>query len=481
MIYRSEKNALDVFILSISFIATGCTVVRPTTHQPVAVYSHFSYNDSTAASKPLQRQSVFADKELQALIDSAVIKNPDVLAAMRRVEVARAQWRYRKGAMLPTLGVEASGSIQKYGDYTMEGVGNFDTNLSPNIDEAQKISQPHVPYYFLGLRSNWEIDLWGKLRQQKKSAYKRMLASEEGKRLVITSLVAEIASRYYELKSLDAKLEVIERNIRLQDSAVYIAKVQKEAGRTTELGVQQFQAQLLRTRSFREQAKQEIVRLENEINYLAGRLPQPVARSRDFMEDTVKEVHLAGIPQQILNNRPDVRQAERELEASHADVAAAKAALLPALTISPFAGYSSFNSAMLFNPASIAYGIIGGLTAPLLNRSEMRANVLRSEAEKKIAYQEYFRTVINAFKEVETKLSDLHYLRNTLQLNQQEADVLSDAISTATDLYKVGYASYLEVITAQENAIEAQLNTIETKTKMHLATIALYRATGGGW
>src|SRR5690606_31524727 len=129
-----------------------------------------------------------------------------------------------------------------------------------------------------------------------------------------------------------------------------------------------------------------------------------------------------GIPQQILNNRPDVRQAERELEANHADVTVARAALLPALTVSPFAGYSSFNGALLFNPASIAYGIIGGLTASLLNRSEMRANVSRAEAEKQIAYQEYFRSVINAFNEVETNLSNLRYLRNIYELNQQEAD-----------------------------------------------------------
>ncbi|HRO43445.1 MAG TPA: TolC family protein [Flavipsychrobacter sp.] len=481
MNYRTEKKTFSALMLGLSLLATGCVVTRSTPHKPVAVHTQFSNNDSSATSQELNKQLLFEDKNLVALIDSAVRKNPDVLAAAHRIEVARAYWRYRRGAMLPTLGVEASGGVQKYGDYTMEGVGNFDTNLSPNISENQKIGQPHVPYYFLGLRSNWEIDLWGKLKQQKKAAYHRILASEQGRRLVITSLVADIASRYYELQALDAELDVIEQNIRLQDSALSIAQIQKEVGRTTELGVQQFQAQLLRTKSLYEQIKQQIVQTENEINYLAGRLPQHVARSKNLMDGTLPEVHLAGLPQQILNYRPDVKQAELELEANHADVTAAKAALLPALTISPFAGYSSFNTATLFNPASIAYGIIGGLTGPLLNRSEMKANISRTEAEKQIAYQDYFRSVINAFNEVETTLSDLRFLKNIYELNRQEASVLSNAISTSKELYKVGYATYLEVITAQGNAIEAQINAIETKKNIHLALIALYRSTGGGW
>lgn len=481
MNHQKEKKILSAWLVGMSLMATGCVVTKSTPHKPVAVRGAFAHNDSTTTSQRLSKQLLFNDEHLVALIDSAVKQNPDVLAAAQRIEVSRAYWRYRRGAMLPTVAGDATSSVQKYGDYTMEGVGNFDTNLSPNISDEQKIGQPHVPYYFLGLRSTWEIDLWGKLRQQKKAAYQRILASEEGRRLVITSLVADIASRYYELQALDAELEVIERNIRLQDSALSIAQIQKEVGRTTELGVQQFEAQLLRTKSFYEKTKQEIVQTENEINYLAGRLPQPVTRSKNLMSVPVSEVYLAGLPQQILNMRPDVRQAELELTANHADVTAAKAALLPALTVTPFAGYSSFNGPLLFNPASIAYGIIGGLTAPLLNRSEMRANISRTEAEKQIAYQQYFRSVINAFNEVETTLSDLRYLKNIYELNRQEANVLSSAITTSKELYKVGYATYLEVITAQGNAIDAQVNTIQTKKNMHLAQIALYRSIGGGW
>jgi len=463
------------------FLVAACKTTAPVAQRSgLELPGHFSTpQDSNAQA--LNKALLFTDEHLVGLVNTAVQQNRDVLVALQRIEVSRAYLKARKGALFPSVEATATASGTRYGDYTMEGVGNYDTNLSGNIEEDQKAPVPFTPNYFLGLRSNWEIDLWGKLRNQKRSAYLNMLASEQGRNLVITTLVADIASRYYELKALDASLEIIRRNIALQDTAVQIALVQKAAGRTTELGVQQFRAQLIHSRSQELKLQQEIVRVEYELNCLAGRFPQPVLRSKGFLEAELPAIRLNGIPELVLAKRPDLRQAELELKASGADATAARAALLPALTLSPFAGYNSFNSALLFHPGSLAFGVLGGLTGPLLNRSALKGEVLKTEALQCQALYHYEQKVLDAFREIETLLNNIMQLEKVFALNLEEAQVLSEAVTTSNELYKVGYASYLEVITAQRNAIDASINAVETRKNRYYAIINLYRATGGGW
>lgn len=443
---------------------------------PDSFYVSYNLNKGKFIDK-----GIFADTNLTNLIAIAIQQNPDVFITRQRIEMAAAQFRIKKGAMLPVISADATASGQKYGDYTMEGVGNFDTNLSGNIDEDQKVSLPFVPNYFIGLRSNWEIDLWGKLKNQKKAAYMSLLASEQGRKLVITTLVAEVATRYYELVALDAMKNVINDNIALQDSALYITTIQKEAGRTTELGVQQMSAQLLRTKALLAQTERNIVRVENEINYYLGRFPQPIKRHADILALGMAADYKPLLPAEILAGRPDILEAEWNLKASGADVLATKAALLPALTLTPFAGYSSFNSKLLLDPASLTYGIIGGLTAPLINRSSLRGNIKRAESERTMALYTYNKTVLQAFREILTVSNDIDQFKKVYRLNKGETDVLAEAVSTSNELFKAGYASYLEVIAAQKTAIEAEINLIETQKNILQGQVALYRSVGGGW
>ncbi len=482
MLFDKQVQLLTMF-LAITFAVSCKTADTVTSAVPGGQDMPAAFVSKTVAQadNTVSRSKIFVDTNLVQLIDVAVKQNPDVWIAMQRIEAARSFFRIRKGAILPTVEAAANASAQRYGDYTMEGVGNFDTNLSGNISEDQKVPLPMVPYYFLGLRSNWEIDLWGKLKNQKQAAYMRLLGTQQARNLVITTLVAEVSFRYYELQALDEEVAILKKNIELQDSAVRIAEVQKEAGRTTSLGIQQFQAQLLRTKSLLVQAEQDIARTENELSYLLGRYPQRIPRSKHFLQQRLPEQIAVGLPYDVLNRRPDVLQAEAELKATKADVAAAKAAFLPALTISPFLGYNAFNSSLLFNPGSIVYGIIGGATAPLLNRSALKGNFNRTGAEQQEAYHNYNKTVIGAFQEVQTTISNMESLRRIYDLNQREVQVLSEATSTSNELFKVGYASYLDVITAQRNALEAEINQVETKKKLFMSLITLYRSSGGGW
>lgn len=481
MKYSFKRLFIPGIIFSTALLA-GCgtgkqvTYTRPDFQMP----DSFATTIRPVASEQLTRAYLFTDTLLVTLIDRAVRQNTDLLVALHRIDAMKAQLLSRQGQLAPTVGAEVGASAQRYGDYTMEGVGNFDTNLSGNIKSNQKAPVPITPNYFVGLRSSWEVDIWGKLKKQERSAYMTLLASEEGRRFAVTSVVAEIAERYYTLLSLDAKLDIIRSNILLQDSVVSISRIQKEAGRTTELGVQQFAAQALRTRTMAVEIENEQARIENEIRFLAGDFPGTIPRAGVFA-DIHSQVVLPALPAALVLQRPDVKEAELLLQAKGYDVAAAKAELMPSLQLNSFLGLNAFSGAMLFNPGSVAYGVIGGLTAPLVNRRAIKGAIGRTEAEQQQALQNYRKTVLQAFGETQTWLRTLEQMQKMYALNQQETKVLSGAINISNELYKAGYASYLEVMTAQKTALEAELNLVDTKKRMFGSLVALYRASGGGW
>ncbi len=477
---RGRGAGGEAALLALLLLA-ACKVPAPVAlRSQLQIPTQFSATADTT-TPVLNPKAFFPDPHLAALLDEAIRQNPDLLMATQRIEVARSQYLTRRSERLPAVDALGSAAVTRYGQYTLEGVGNFDTNLSGNIAEKQKPPYPYVPDYFLGLRSRWELDLWGRLKNAQKAAQLRLLATEAGRRAIVTALVSEVAARYYELLALDAEIGVLDQNIALQDSALAISVVQKEAGRITQLGVEQFRAQLLRTRAARIRTTQEVRRAENELAYLLGRFPQPIARSRDFLNLSPPTAALQGLPIAVISRRPDIVEAELELQAASYDIAAARAALLPSLNLSPFVGLQAFRAGLLFDPASLTLGIAGGLAAPVFNRTALKAGVSRSEAEGQIALQQYNKAFIGAFRELETAQSDLQKLHEIYQITRDEAAVLESAVEMADELYKVGYANYLEVITAQRAALEAELNAIQTKRQLQGAFIQFYRALGGGW
>lgn len=422
-------------------------------------------------------EQIFRDQHLRALIDTALRRNNDLLAASQRIAAAQANLLMAKNAWLPSADLAVSAGVERYGDYTMNGVGNFDTNLSPNIDKDQRIPEK-VPDYFVGLRSSWEIDLWGKLKSRKKAVYARFLSSREGQRLLRTQVVAGIAGMYYELVALDQELAIIQRNIVLQESAVATVNIQKAGGRATELAVQQFTAQLLGTQALAYNVRQEIAALENQLNAVMGRLPASITRSvTAVLPDAVN----GGIPAGLLLQRPDVRQAELELLAGKADVEAARASFLPSLTLTPYVGFNAFKAGLLFQtPASLAWGIAGGLTAPVFNKKQLRSQFNISTAQTMTAFYEYQQAIVNGYREIATAVSQVENQQHAYQLKNKEVAVLQGAVATANTLFSTGYASYLEVITAQKSVLEAELALITSRRHVYQGLVSLYRALGGG-
>ncbi len=419
----------------------------------------------------LQWQYFFNDQFLIDLIDIAIQNNLDLLSTAQRIEMARANYEIGRGALLPTVDIRFRGRT-----------GDLSTPLlEDNINGVRNIEN-QTQDYFLGFQSLWEADLWGKLRNRRKAAYLRFLASEQGRHLVTTSLVAEVGRLYHELLGLDNELETIQKNIEFQEVALELIKIQKIGGRATELAVQQFQAQLLRTQSLGFEKRQRIIEVENQLNLLLGRYPQPITRGESILKQHLPEVIKAGVPSDMLLRRPDVQQAELELHAARADVEAARAEFLPSFTITPYAGVHAGRVTSIFNtPESLIFGFITGTTAPIFLNNRIKSEYNRSIARNMEAYYAYQSSILTGYQEVLTNLNRIENYREVYNLREKETEVLLDAVSTSNDLFSAGYATYLEVITAQGSVLEAELSMTNTRKEIFLSIIDLYRALGGGW
>ena len=495
----SRKQQTVMMILVILLFGAGCAVPKvaelPSSQN---IPSSFTQEqgigmdkDSTARvletgtdSSGIAREghaTFFRDPYLVAMIDSALQNNPDMFIALQRIEQAKAMVQMSRGALKPAVSGVVSAGVDRFGDYTMNGVGNFDTNLSTNIDKDQRIPYKLTPDLFAGLRSTWELDIWKKFRNRKEAAINRLLASEQGRHLVKSTMVSEIASGYYELLALDSELKILRKNIELQERAAEIIKVQKEGGRATELAVQQFQAQVLNTKAAEMDILRRITEVENRLNYVMGKYPGPVARDTGFLSRPLETAIAKGTTTAMLIRRPDIRQAEMELAATRADVQAARAAFLPSLNLTAYIGLNAFRPELLINPGSFASGILAGLSAPILNRSQIRAEFDLANAQSLEAYYNYQKAIRKSFAEVTTNLEALHYYTRAYTLKEQEVNVLTNAAGIAQDLYLAGYANYLEVIAAQKGILEAELSLMENRRAQFESLVNLYVSLGGGW
>lgn len=396
--------------------------------------------------------------------------------ALQRIQQAQSNVLLTTGALRPFVNQGAATGFNKFGSYTADAAGNKGTEIYNGRDVPILI-----PDYFVGLQATWEIDAWGKLKNRKKAAAARFLSSVEGRNVVLTNLVAEIATTWYELLGLDQNLKIIDETIVLQENAFAIVKVQKEAAAANDLAVKQFEAQLLNLRGARLQTLQQIAEAESKINLLSGRYPQPILRDTSFFSNTVPFSLKPGIPTALLQNRPDIKQAELELIASKADVMAAKAAFYPSVNISTSLGLQAFKPNLLFHSSSVAYGLLGGITAPLINRSAIKAEFNFANATQLEALFNYQKSIVTAYVEVYNEMLRIKNLQQVFELKTTEADVLTQSIRTSSLLFRTGRANYLEVLFTQQNALQAKLQLIETKKNQFLSAVNMYKALGGGW
>lgn len=424
--------------------------------------------------------SFFTDSILVALIDSSLLNNQDVLLAYARIQQTRAGVAFTKGIRLPDLNAAVSSGVRKFGDYTIDGVGNYDTQFSPNLTAAQQIPNP-VPDYFVGVYSTWEIDIWGKLKNKKRAALLRYLASEQGRNLVIIDLVSAVARNYYSLLILDRELKIIQESIELQENALQLIKAQMESGKTNELAVQLMTAQVMESKSMKLEVAQEIMRNENELNVLLGRYPQPIERAELSSMITMFSGLSTGVPSELLARRPDILQAENTLKATRADVKSAKAAFYPTLQLNASLGLQSFRLAFLLDsPSSFAFNLANGLVMPLVNRRALKAELMDAKGKQLEAYLNYEKTILNAMTEVYGLVLFKENLEQMQQIKTAEVTILQASVATANALYLSGRSTYLEIITAQDYYLQRQLEALQVQLRNFNNQIQLYKAIGGG-
>jgi NodT family efflux transporter outer membrane factor (OMF) lipoprotein len=442
-----------------------------------SVPESFETSKDTTNMSSIPWKTFFKDPYLNELIDTALKNNQELMITLQEIEIAKNDIRIRKGALLPTVGIKAGAGVEKVGRYTSQGAGDASTEIMPGKEMPDPLTDFGVAAY-----ANWEVDVWKKLRNSKKAAVSRYLATVEGKNFVVTSLVAEVANSYYELLSLDSQLDIIRQNIKLQNNALEIVKVQKEGARATELAVQKFQAEVLASQHMEYETVQMIRETENRINFLLGRFPQEIKRDTTRFLDIQSAAVNAGIPAQMLANRPDIKQAELELAAAKLDVKVARAEFYPSLGISASYGLQAFKTSYLFKlPESILYSLAGDIAAPLINRNAIKAEFKNANARQLQALYNYERTILNAYMEVSSQLSKIQNLDKSYSMKSKQVDALNNAISAANDLFMSARVDYFEVLMTQRDALESKLELVETKKDQLNAVVNMYKFLGGGW
>jgi NodT family efflux transporter outer membrane factor (OMF) lipoprotein len=437
----------------------------------------FDTAKDTTNSGTIPWRTFFADKDLVNLIDVAIANNQELQITLQDIEISKNDIRVKKGELLPSVGLGIGAGVEKVGRYTSQGAGDASAEITPG-----RIVPDVLKDYRLGAYANWEVDIWKKLRNAKKAAVNRYLATVAGKNFVITNLIGEVASSYYELVALDNQLEIVKQNIDLQSNALNIVKIQKEAARTTELAVQKFQAEVYDSKSKEFEILQMIKETENRINFLLGRFPQEISRDKTNFVGLIPTVVNTGIPSQMLDNRPDIKQAELELIAAKLEVKVAKAAFYPSLDISAGIGLNAFKTSFLTQlPESLFYSLAGDLAGPLINRNAIKAEFKSANSRQIQALINYDKTVLNAYLEVSNQLSKISNIQKSYDLKALRVDALTKSIAVSSDLFKSARVDYFEVLMTQRDALSSKLELIETKKDQLNTMVSVYRSLGGGW
>lgn len=425
----------------------------------------------TASIGAIPWRTYIENTELKNLIGDALAHNYDLQVALKNIEAAELILKQAKLGNIPSVDLRAAATSSRPSDNSLAG-------LSLN----QSLGAKHIEDYTISASLSWEADIWGKIRSRKAAALAAYLQTQEARKAVQTRIVSDISKGYYNLLMLDTQLEIAKDNVLLDDSTLNIIKLQYISGQVTSLAVQQAQAQKLAAAGLVPQFEQQIVVQENAINILSGRLPAPV--ERDILLEAVgTKDHLGtGLPSILLSLRPDVRKAELELSRANAEVGYAKANMYPSFSITAQGGIDAFKASNWFNiPASLFGAVVGSIAQPLINQKKLstlyKVAIVRRD-QSVIAFRE---SVLYAYGEVSDALVKLDKLKQQQGFAAERTATLQQATRNSQLLFKNGLATYLEVITAQGNVLQSELEVASIKKESLDASVDLYRSLGGGW
>lgn len=403
----------------------------------------------------------FGDENMNRLVDQALRNNPDVLVARSRVDQFRAQLRGAEGADLPVV------------------QGGFSAGRSRTLSAAT--GQPHDSDLFQGqLQTSYDVDIWGARSSSIAAAEASLAAQQAAASAAELTIASSVASSYLTLCSLDEQLRVTEATLATRENSLKLAQRQFETGYTSRLEWMQASTEYQTAKSQIPQLQHQIARQENALSILVGMNPREIARRYDFSQ--VLPQQLPGVlPSTLMQRRPDIVQAQRQLLAADASLNTAKARLLPSLNLTASGTLESMALHQLVDNPFRLWSIGGSVLAPLLNREALTAQVDQSMATRNQALFNYEKVVRNAFSEVNDDLDAITRYREQLQELTKQQEFVTEALRIAHNRYQNGYASFLDELDAQRTLFSTQLNLVQLKNNLLLAQIDLYRALGGGW
>ncbi|MGD0754077.1 MAG: efflux transporter outer membrane subunit [Bacteroidales bacterium] len=449
-----------LFTLILILAVNSCKVAQPF-KEPKILSQETLFRDSvskdTSNIANIPWRTLFPDKILDSLIDEAVHNNLDLQIAVARMKKAEAALRQNKSAFFPTLSANASGTAQNNGVLGVPGG------------------------YELWGSSSWEVDLWGKLRNNKRASFDLFLKSEAYKRAVQTQLIADVADSYYALLALDAQLKITEKTVELRNSDVETIKLMKENDLVTGADLVQSQANLYSAKVTIPDIKQSIYETENALSVLIGRNPGPIARGTLSEQGISVELKI-GAPAQLVANRPDVQEAEYQLRYGYEMTNAARKYFYPSLTVQAAAGLVASDISKMFNPSSVFWSLLGNLVQPVFNQGINRERLKTALADQEENVAAYKQVILRSGEEVSDALYGYQAATEKMKLRTSQVEYLEKSVSYTMELLKyTSTTNYLDVLTSEVGLLSAQLNSINDKLQQLQSVVALYRSLGGGW
>ncbi len=466
-----SHNYLYTFVL-LALFSVGCKVskdvLKPADATPEAYRGSSTTDTSSIAALPVK--DFISTPDIQRLIDTAIARNYDLKLAVKNIEASELLFRQSKLGNLPALNLQITANSNRPSDNSLNG-----------LTSSQFLGTKHIEDYNANLGLSWEADIWGKIKSQQQAALASYLQTAEVKKAVQTRLISNVAQGYYQLLMMDAQLAIAKKNLALNDSTLRIIHMQFDAGQVTSLAIQQAEAQQLVAAQLIPQLEQNVVIQENALKILTGTLPGPLERNSSLDQTTVPEYLAAGLPSAMVSRRPDVRAAELSLDIANARVGVTKASMYPTLSITASAGLNSFKASNWFNiPASLFGVVAGGVTQPIFQRRQLKTQYELAQIDREKVVIQFRQSVLNAVGEVSDELVKIEKLKSQYDISQRRVNTLQQAVKNANLLFRNGMATYLEVITAQSNSLQSELELAAIKTARLTASVELYRSLGGG-
>ena len=454
-----------VLTVALAGCMLGPNYKRPTIDSPKAFrFEEKAARDDVANTEWWQQ---FQDPVLNELIKTALAENKDVKIAAARVEEFLGKYGVSRSQLFPQVGANFNGSRNRYSQAAVPAP------LPGSVD-------PQYTSIQASIYASWELDVWGKIRRLNEAARADLLSTEEGRRATILTLVASVAASYVNLRDLDQQLEIAKSTAASRGESAKVFQQRFKGGVVSEMQLAQAQSEYESALASIPQIQIQIAQQEGVLSVLLGRNPGPINRGRAIAQFNVPGVP-AGLPSELLERRPDLRQAEQNLIAANARIGAAKALYFPTISLTALSGGVSTQLSNLFSGANRVWSYGGDATMPVFTAGRTAGVVQQAEALQQQALLQYEKSIQNAFREVEDALVSLQKSREQVAAQGRQIAALRTYARLARLRYENGYTSYLEVVDAETRLFNAELSYTQTQGTVFISLVNLYKSMGGGW